>query len=295
MQSHGIEMIVLVKNRAIFEYQHNNQVFIEGRQGSNYEIELRNHTLARVQAILSVDGLSVIDGQKAGANSRSYLIEPGVPLRIPGWLINEQNAAKFAFAGKQDSYASQISDGQTRNIGVIGVLVYTEKMALSYPTYPTFQNPFYTWNIHSGLPTSNPLSGTGVWDSPRGIACSSNISNATPFIGTAFSNKTMNQQVSDYNASVAAPAVAKGGAQQSLGTAFGEQTQFATRSVAFDRGEQLIIMSLYYDSIMGLRHKGVPIERRGKGKAQRPPEAFPGMCQPPRGWRDPRIRRTGKL
>jgi hypothetical protein len=293
MQTHGIEMIVLVKNKPIHEYQYNDQFFIEGRSNSNYEIELRNHTNGRVQTVLSVDGLSVIDGQEAGPQSRSYVIDAHGTLRVPGWLLDGSNAAKFAFASRPDSYASQISDGKTRNVGVIGVLVYTEKVApITYPSYPVTY-PFTTWNGISVAP--NPFyqntSINNMWDSfiiPRGIACSANSATAAPLIGASFSNNAVpksrgssagEQKTSGGIIGDAAPPV-----QQSLGTAFGDQTQFATRSVAFDRGAQLTVMSLYYDSLKGLRAKGVPIERRGK--SQRPPEAFPGMsgCRPPVGW-----------
>jgi hypothetical protein len=288
MQTHGIEMIVLVKNKPILEYQHNNQVYIEGRSGSNYEIELRNHTYNRVQAVLSVDGLSVVDGKEAGPQSSSYLIEPRGTLRVPGWLLDANNAAKFAFAGKRDSYASQLSDGKTRNVGVIGVLVYTEKVApISYSTYPTY--PFYGWNINT---VPNPFyqnTNNNSWDSfgsSRGSSCSSSSSNAAPFIGAAFNSGS---------AMGGMPASAPPITQQSLGTAFGEQTQFATRSVAFDRGAQLTVMSLYYDSLKALRAIGVPIAERRNTSQRRAPEAFPGLsgCQPPAGWKRGSSERSG--
>jgi len=248
---HDIEMVVLVKDRPIYEYEHNNQFFVEGRAGSNYELQLTNHTSGRVEVILSVDGLSVIDGKEAGPHSRSYLIDCKSNLKVPGWLLDSGNAAKFAFAGKRDSYASQIDRGQ--NIGVIGALVYKEK-SISYPLHTP-----YIWNSNiSPINNYNPI-GYYPFDSI-------NISSS---LGINSSTASASQEAF-YN--------------QSLGTAFGDQTSFVTQSVAFNRGEQLVVMSLYYDNLRGLRARGVPTDRRPKISHQ--PNAFPGLtgCKPPPNW-----------
>ena len=76
--------------------------------------------------------------------------------------------------------------------------------------------------------------------------------------------------------------------QQSLGTAFGESTAFATKQVDFQRGDMICKMVMYYDNARGLKARGVRIERPSKAKYQTKPEAFPGSdtgCKPPPFWR----------
>lgn len=241
MRMHDIEMLILVKNRSIVEYEHKDQVFIEGRSGSNYEIELRNNNHFRVEAILSVDGLSVIDGKEAGPNSRSYMIPARGTLRVPGWLLDSGTAAKFAFAEKQAAYAAKSGTG-SQNVGVIGALIYREKW-----TYP-----ISSWGVGSPMINNTNLSYHGITTS-----CASTNTNVCPTTTTF---------------------------QQALGTAFGDATDFSTKLVAFERGDQLAIMTLFYDNMRGLRARGVPIERKPKVFSQ--PNAFPGLvgCIPPRGW-----------
>jgi hypothetical protein len=276
MQSNGIEMIVRVKNRIIMEYNHDNQTFIEGRAGSNYEIEIHNHTLTHVDAVISVDGLSVIDGKSAGSHSTGYLVEPQDTIKVPGWMLSPTSVAKFAFAGRLDSYASQMSAGKSPNNGVIGVLVFGAKHPATYrvqtnpnwwPTYSDGEQKISGGQFRDrGATKSN-----SDYDRPRGIAPSSTA------------DRIRGIQCS---ASAAAPAVANYvPVQQSLGTAFGEQSAFATRPVSFERGTILTTISVYYDNLKGLRARGVPIERRGRYRQQ--PSAFPGLngCELPPGWR----------
>ena len=69
---------------------------------------------------------------------------------------------------------------------------------------------------------------------------------------------------------------------QSLGTAFGESTQFATQTVSFQRGDLVATLLCHYDEKRGLKERGIRFERRRPRHTE--PEAFPGItgCRPPR-------------
>jgi hypothetical protein len=121
----NIELNVLVKGKPITEYRHNSQIFVEGRDGSDFELQVRNLNNFRVEAIVSVDGLSVLDGKDAGPASSGYVLEANETIAIPGWKLNDAQVASFRFAGKKGSYANQ-STGSARNTGVIGIMVYAE-------------------------------------------------------------------------------------------------------------------------------------------------------------------------
>jgi len=249
MRTNDIELTVLVRGRPIAEYQHQDQVFVEGRAGSEYEIELRNQTYQRVEAVLSVDGLSVIDGKPAGSQSRGYLVEGRGSIRIPGWMLDNLNVAKFAFSASQQSYAAQTSDG--RNNGVIGAMVFREK-------------PRSTW--YGGLD----------WSSMRGIQIGA--SGAMPSVSATPLNNV-------YYSTTTSTVMPQNMATQNLGTAFGDATQFATTTVAFERGNTQCVMTMYYDEKRGLRARGIVIERPSKQKYRTQPQAFPAQgCVPPLGW-----------
>jgi hypothetical protein len=84
------------------------QTYVEGRDGSEFEIEFVNNNAHDVEAILSVDGLSVTDGKPAGSDSTGYMVPARGRVRIPGWTLDSKQVANFFFAGaKGGSYAEQ--------------------------------------------------------------------------------------------------------------------------------------------------------------------------------------------
>jgi hypothetical protein len=135
------EVVIRPRNRSpADEYYHNGAVWIEGREGNNYTIDIRNNTGDTVLFIVSVDGLDVITGHPAGPQSRGYIVNPGITINIPGWRLNNQMAAEFFFSRSQDSYVNSIG-GNTSNTGVIGAMVFREKKPAS---------PFDIVRFHSG-------------------------------------------------------------------------------------------------------------------------------------------------
>ena len=99
------------------EYYHNGSIWIEGREGNNYTIDLTNRSNHRALFILSVDGLDVLEGKTAGLNSQGYIIAGGQTISVPGWKINNNQAAVFYFSRSRDSYVNSIG-GSTTNTGV---------------------------------------------------------------------------------------------------------------------------------------------------------------------------------
>lgn len=123
---HGqFSLEVIVHGRPIREYNHHGQVFVEGRRGLEFDLRVYNHTPRRVAAVISVDGLSVIDGQAAREDGSGYIVSPHDKVDVPGWRLNNQNAARFVFSSLPDSYAAQM--GQPTNVGVVGVTFWNEK------------------------------------------------------------------------------------------------------------------------------------------------------------------------
>ncbi len=280
MINNNIELSILIKDRPITEYFHRGQIFVEGRAGSEYALQIRNNNPYRVETIISVDGLSVTDGKPAGDQSSGYVIERYEVVKIPGWTLDNNNVAKFVFSGKQESYATQAT-GDNRNNGVIGAMTFVEKYASYHPVVsPMPWNPQYisrSWG-GSGI-------GSGVTPSSSAIYnCSTNSTGMS--MGIAASASSAISQMHQ-TANIAASGYADEDVDQSLGTGFGKMDNFSVTNVTFSRGDMLSYQVIFYDEARGLKARGIQIVKPSKQKYYQQPNAFPGNtgCQPPKGWK----------
>ena len=97
-----------------------------GRPGERYVIRLENGSDARMEFVVSVDGLDVLDGRGAALDKRGYVVEPGRSLVVAGWRTARNEVAAFRFTSVRGSYA-QRSTGASRNVGVIGLAAFPER------------------------------------------------------------------------------------------------------------------------------------------------------------------------
>lgn len=100
--------------------------FVQGSHGEAYTIVLKNRCKSALQVVLSVDGLDVIDGKPASVQKRGYVVQAGQTLEVEGFRNSYNSVARFRFSSVSNSYAN-LSRGDTRNVGVIGLAVYTQK------------------------------------------------------------------------------------------------------------------------------------------------------------------------
>ncbi len=119
----GGKFLPLDSRRGIFS---GNKYGLIGRTGERYAIWLRNDSDARLEFVVSVDGLDVIDGRAAALNKPGYMIEPGKSVLIDGFRRSMSQVAAFRFSAVKDSYA-QRKYGDTTNVGVIGIAIFSEK------------------------------------------------------------------------------------------------------------------------------------------------------------------------
>lgn len=99
---------------------------VAGKKGSDYSIVVKNRSKSALEIVASVDGLDVMDGQTAGFSKRGYIVDPGKTLEIDGFRTSRSKVAAFEFSGVSNSYAN-LKHGDTRNVGVIGLAVFTQK------------------------------------------------------------------------------------------------------------------------------------------------------------------------
>lgn len=109
--------------------------YIVGEGGRRYTIVVKNNTNFRLEVVLSVDGLDVLDGKAAAFNKRGYLVDPRSEVEIDGFRQSMDSVAAFRFGSVRGSYAGQ-KTGDTRNVGVIGVAVFHERGTNPAPWTP---------------------------------------------------------------------------------------------------------------------------------------------------------------
>jgi hypothetical protein len=100
--------------------------FVIGSKNQTYSLVVKNLCKSRLEIVMSVDGLDVLDGKPASTKKRGYIILPGKTLTVKGFRKSEDAVAAFKFASVSSSYSNLTGKG-TRNIGVIGMAVFTEK------------------------------------------------------------------------------------------------------------------------------------------------------------------------
>ena len=233
------------------EYYHNGNTWIEGREGSKYTIFLKNNDWRRAQFIVSVDGLDVLDGRPAGIQSRGYVLNPNQSMEIPGWRLNNREAAEFYFSKKNNSYVSEIG-GNANNAGVIGIMVFAERQVQNSP-YDIARiarhagNNLYTASTNSAIPTQ-------------------------------------------YTSSMGSGQITANNATLSIGTGFGEAIGHQTRETTFIRNNDQIhdgLMVVYYDTAENLKRMGIQLKTRYTSST---PNPFPAGgtyntgCVPPPSW-----------
>jgi len=99
-----------------------------GKKGQPYTVVIENIKDERIEVVISVDGLDVMDGKTASIDKRGYIIGPKDTLRVEGFRRSLSEVAQFEFSSVGGSYAN-LTGGETaaRNVGVIGVASFRER------------------------------------------------------------------------------------------------------------------------------------------------------------------------
>ena len=112
--------------RTLPVYWHEGRAYVVGRPGNEYQVILKNRVGEDLLAIVSVDGLNVMDGQPANPRQGgAYIVTRGSQVDIKGWRKSMEEVAAFYFTSLTDSYAGRT--GRPDNVGVIGVSLFERK------------------------------------------------------------------------------------------------------------------------------------------------------------------------
>jgi hypothetical protein len=119
----GLE--VLVDGQPVRTLVYGGRTYLPVRRlGTEFEIRVWNEGPRRITAVVSVDGLSVIDSRPASETHPGYLVDPSGSVRIKGWRRDRDTVSAFRFVEREDSYATRL--GYPENVGVIGLVAIEE-------------------------------------------------------------------------------------------------------------------------------------------------------------------------
>ena len=99
--------------------------YVQGNVGERYVVRVTNPTPRRVEAVVTIDGLDVIDGENGDLRKRGYVVPAYGDVRIEGFRTSQADVATFRFSSVGESYAGR--KGKARNVGVIAVAIFEEQ------------------------------------------------------------------------------------------------------------------------------------------------------------------------
>lgn len=127
--SHKLEVTVEPRSWRSSAYDHyeaNGQIFVIGSPGDSYRLRLRNLTSNRLEVVVSVDGLDVLDGQPAAVRKPGYVIAANSSMTLEG-MKAKGTLRELVFSTVAASRAATaFGESGARNVGVIGVAAYGE-------------------------------------------------------------------------------------------------------------------------------------------------------------------------
>lgn len=270
------EVSILVNGNSVAKYHKDGKVYIEAKEGSEYEISIKNHGSSRILAVTSVDGLNVLTGEQASTEDSGYVIGGYSACRIKGFRYNDEKVGAFKFVKKSQSYAKSKKDGSVVNCGVIGVIVYEEHQPYTdWAITTTITGPFY--NQRDGG-SGAPLKLLESYTTCTADSCGLNTdysSQTKGGIGAVSCNSLSSVTSLNYNDT------SKVLRSFDMGSGWGKAKESKVTSTEFTRGEKTQRFEIYYASREALIDMGV-IQPKMNQVAF--PKSFPKYAKPPEGW-----------
>ena len=207
-------------------WRHDGRLYVAGRPGNRYSVELANRTGERVLTVVSVDGVNVLSGETASTRQSGYVLNPSERFEILGWRKSMEDVAAFYFTRLPDSYAART--GRPQNVGVIGLAVYREYLP---PPQPALE-------MNMAPPSA-----------PRLAQSDSSGADKSKATAGAARRKAFD----------AAGAVAQSRQEDRLGTGHGERLASNIIYTDFRRASErpAEVIAIYYDSYTNLLAQGV--------------------------------------
>jgi hypothetical protein len=278
---------VLVNGNKCRQYLHNGRTYVEAKEGSEYALEIKNNSWEKILAVVSVDGLNVVDGETAKEGGSGYVLDRYTSQKLYGFQYSKEKVATFKFGhlgatdhhGNKLGYAASKGDGSEKNAGVIGFRIWDEK-----PQPKPIQTVTH-W--HTISMSSSYSSGIG------GQMLRSNVPNLNQriypkgLIGanvtTAWYDPTISpQNMADEECQIGCDSVST--PSFDMETQWGETKSYKVKETTFNRNEVIHSIDIYYASRESLIAMGIDL---GTERRVSFPESFQETkyAQPPKGWK----------
>ncbi len=273
------------------------QVYVQAPKKGAYKIRVRNPGSTRRLAIISVDGINVVNGETAGHDGPGYVIKPFETVDIPGFRRDDGSVAEFKFAEQGESYAAQTGKG-TSNVGVIGVAFYDEKVRVQAPIVfmpfyqesgPSYPGPSYRNHGYDGTRITCATNSVGADGSMvAGVASagatthdSYPISEAEPARPQALDERLFNHKARKRKA--ATKGVTRSAPVVDVGTKYGKEVAFRTTTTEFERASHkpFLVEILRYATKERLKTWGIVFTKPVQASPNPFPASQPSVPAPP--------------
>ena len=248
------------------------EYWVAGKPGAKYSVSVANASGGRVLAVLSVDGVNVLNGQTASVDQSGYVFNGYQRYEVTGWRKSNQEVAAFEFVASPASYAART--GRPANVGVIGVALFNER---AYQPPVTVTPPYTPYRY-------GPLGSAKSETAREGVADTAAAAPPAP-AQSAPSAAAANSASGE----MAKRADARPEMREKLGTGHGEREWSQVSHTNFERAQSSPneTIRIRYDSFENLVSMGVI--REPNRPWQRTPNPFPESLgyvpDPPRHWR----------
>lgn len=308
MQNNQVELTLEVNGRPVREFEHEKKTYCESREGTEYSLRIKNGTAGRALAVISIDGINAVSGQPVtnSPDEMGYVLAAHETQIIKGYRADENTAASFKFVKRGDSYATEKAEGQGN--GVIAIRVYREKddtaqklkdlqkqfadwqkqpkekeyVPMPYPAYP-----YRPWRPHweRDYWYGQPYYGDHIWCSTVGVGLSVG-GTTTSAVGNLNTTQMMNCSTTSFEGcakSLTSQEVTLNAANIfEHGSSWGQAVADRVKEVAFEVGEFLTELVIYYAPLESLKTLGVNVTRE---KLVTFPEPFKKTwATPPKNW-----------
>ena len=229
-------------------YSHGGKLYVAGQPGERYSVQVVNRTARRILAVVSVDGVNVVNGETASPDQSGYVFSPGQAYDIAGWRKNANEVAAFYFTSLPDSYAARTD--RPNDVGVIGVAVFREWAPPPRPV-PQLQ--------------------------PRALQDSLGAAQDTAKEARSANSSAPADAAKAEASERAAPGAPAMRSQEKLGTGHGEREQSAVTFTDFRRATSYPseVLTIYYDRYENLVARGII----PSAPALAQPRPFPGVVR----------------
>jgi len=255
--------------------RHKGQTYVKAPKGGAYTLRIRNPYNKRRLAIVSVDGINVVDGETAGHDGPGYVVEPFQTVDIPGFRRSDDTVAAFEFSAEGESYSAQTGRG-TKNVGVIGLAVFDEKVVHEHHHHHHWNNG-WTWPEEPRYGKDPNFVGT-------------TFTSTGPAQGGIIRSHSLgldDDPIAETNYFSCAACCCEKSPVEDVGTKYGSEVNFYTTETSFTRATDspVLVRTLRYATRARLESWGVPLKPMSGPEA---PQAFPASspsCPAPAGWR----------